>query len=252
MSTRATAGARMDSSRDEVPVDGLDPLTDSLCRMVRDSSKVHHLYELLGPFCHETRNVLNSIKMSLYLAQRVVRPAVCEGWQGLEQDYLAVERLYDRLQFLCRPLPMNSMRMPLDLLMNDRNAAWTDRFAASGGRLELIAPRRPCVGDYDPVCLGQALDAFLSWRAEVIGVGTLARLRWKAKGEDFHVEWTESGTETTRRPDENPSPPTDSREPFALPYLVRVITAHGGTTEVNHASGWGIHLTWPCDAAVSR
>src|SRR5262245_63205500 len=47
-----------------------DALTGSLFRVATDASMVVALHDVLGSFCHECRNTLNSLKLSLYLAKR--------------------------------------------------------------------------------------------------------------------------------------------------------------------------------------
>ena len=51
------------------PLDGLTPL---LCRIVSDPAQLESLHEVLGGFCHQSRNLLNSLKLSIYLATKFV------------------------------------------------------------------------------------------------------------------------------------------------------------------------------------
>src|SRR4051812_10760623 len=61
-------GSGMESVMSKV-VEG-NRLTSSLCRIAADPAQVGTLYEILGGYCHQCRNTLNSLKLSLYLARR--------------------------------------------------------------------------------------------------------------------------------------------------------------------------------------
>jgi hypothetical protein len=222
-------------------------LAASLNRIVRDPAQVHALHEVLGPFCHESRNLLNSLKMSLYLAQREEPCTGDRAWSEVEKSYHEIENLYDRLQIICRPISLACVRMSLSLLLEDRRKAWVDRLATRGGALELVAPGKPDVGDYDPNCLGRALDAFVSWRAEAAEEGRSARLSWSTRGGSFHLEWVESEPGTNLASGDGGGVRRESVrcEPLALPFLGRIITAHGGSLVLVKPSGGHIRLSWP-------
>ena len=159
--------------------------------MVADPDNSESLHEILGTYCHQSRNVLHTMKLSLFLARRGSPPAEVETWGELERDYLAVEHFFDRLQLVCRPMAVNPVRMPLSLLIEDRLEDWTNWLAARGQSLEVIAPDEPAIGDYDPARMAQGLDAFVAWRGDAGREGGSALLRWGADAGHFHLDWTE-------------------------------------------------------------
>jgi hypothetical protein len=248
MNASARTASRMESLGDRNPDEsGAEGLAALLDRFLADPGRIGALHAILGPFCHQSRNVLNCLKMSLYLSRRDEARGPSRPWAEVERRYGEVEQLYDRLQTICRPLTLACVRMPLGLLLEDRRAAWTACFAAHERKLELIGPSDPDAGDYDPNSLGQALDALVTWRAGEGEPGDAACLRWWTQGGHFHLEWTESeahqagverrGTGVARRSD-----PTD---PLVLPLLGRVILAHGGEIELVRPSGRHVRLSWP-------
>lgn len=216
-------------------------LTDLLNRIVRDPERIGSLHEILGPYCHQSRNLLNSLKMSLYLARHHEPRSSCGAWVEVERAYREVEYLYERLQMICRPMPLAYVRLPLSLLLEDRRKTWVGGFAARGRTLELVAPLEPGVGDYDPNYLGQALDAFVSWRGEAGAEGLSASLRWWIGEGKFHLEWVESdpGAEVC------PRCGWGRPESLALPLLGRVVSAHGGEMELVKPAGRHVRLSWP-------
>lgn len=216
-------------------------LASSLARMVADPEDSESLHRILGIYCHQSRNLLHTMKLSLFLAQRCSPPAETDTWGRLEKEYLAVEHFFDRLQLVCRPMAVNPVRMPLSLLIEDRLADWTSRLAERGQRLEVIAPDEPAVGEYDPARMAQGLDAFIAWRGDASGGGGLTLLRWGVDAGHFHLDWDEPDAEDRDAPDERLQLP----EGLALPLLARVITAHAGTLEVTVQDGLHLRLRWP-------
>lgn len=221
-----------------------DEISASLSRIVGDPARVDSLHELLGPFSHKSRNILNCLKMSLYLARHDQQPPDAVDWDNLERAYLKVEQLFDRLQSICRPMPLTLVRLSLSLLIEDRAGSWRDRYAARERSLEIIPPGEEDVGDFDPQSLGQALDTFVIWRAQAVATGD-ARLRWWTERGLFHLEWTDAGVGSVR----SDGIALVDREPMALPYLARVVAAHRGAMDLPDSSGRHVHLSWPQFAA---
>jgi hypothetical protein len=238
---------------------GLPPhrLSEALCRLVADPERVEALHALLGPFCHRSRNILNTMKMSLYLArQKETAPGGVESlWAEIDERYQAVEAFFDRLQMLWRPLPEGLVRISLSLLLEDRRSAWVALFAAHDRVLRMTSDSEEDVGDFEPNCLGAALDAFVAWRAgaDDPGAGREARLHWRARKGRFEVEWEESpgqGQGPARVRGTTGS--TEGRpQPLVLPLLGRVMAAHGGVMEVLAPSGCQLRLSWPRRARVA-
>jgi hypothetical protein len=216
-------------------------LAEVLCRIVADPAQVDWLHQSLGPFCHEGRNILNVLKMSLYLARRHDALAAGDGgvWNDVEQHYQAVEEFFDRLQMLWRPISLAPVPMSLSLLLEDRRPAWDTEFAARGRILEMSNPGAADAGQYDPHWLGRALDGFVVWRAGAGLRGGEARLNWWTDGGRFHLEWREPPGESDSRS------PQDRPEPLALPLLTRVIAAHGGVLDLLAAGGGHVRMSWP-------
>jgi hypothetical protein len=206
---------------------------------------VEALHTVLGPFCHRSRNLLNSLKISLYLAHRKeASPGGSEDlWADVEQRYRAVEEFFDRLQMLWRPLPQALVRIALSLLLEDRRDGWVAQFRARDRVLRLSACGKDDVGDYDPNSLGVALDAFVGWRACAGDADRDARLRWGTREGRFEIEWDEPRAPT--RAAANAVSSLSRTESLALPLLGRVIVAHGGVMELVEPSGRHLRLSWP-------
>jgi hypothetical protein len=232
----------MESLVDETHPEGLSAV---LSRIVVDPAQVRSLHEILGPFCHQSRNVLNCLKMSLYLARREEERTTGSAWDGLERTYLKLEQFFDTIQTICRPMPLSLVRLSFSMLVEDRRRSWTDLFLGHQRSLELITPRDPVIGDYDPLHLGRALDAFVGWRAESGEDGESASFRWWTDREHFHLEWLESRAGTKR----TGGRAQDQQEPLALPLLGRVISAHGGVMKLLEPSGRYVHVSWPQSAS---
>jgi hypothetical protein len=217
-------------------------LTSSLCRIAADPAQVGTLYEILGGYCHQCRNTLNSLKLSLYLARRGGAPDTSTIWDELEPRYQAVERLFDRLQMICRPMMLSPSRLPLALLIEEHRPKWDALLAEHGRRLELLPPRKPVVGDYDPYRLGQGLDALVALCAEQGESDAPIGLHWSSVGSQIQLEWDDSEISGS-----GASEHFDASDPFALPFLARIISAHGGTLDVSLDQGLRLLCRWPID-----
>jgi hypothetical protein len=219
----------------------------SWLRIVSDPVKAGSLHGLLRGFCHDCRNDLNSLKMSLYLARRGADGADPAIWDEFEPRYRAVERLFERLQAIYWPMVPETVRMPLEMLVEERRPRWSEALSRNGRALALDPPGSPTVGDFDPVRLGEGLDAFVSWRAAVGERGRPARLRWGADDGQFHLVWSEPGARALEARDAA----DDQHEPLALPLLARIVSAHRGAVEVASDDGLQIHLRWPLVGSAS-
>ncbi len=216
-------------------------LATSLARVVSDAVDSELLHEILGTYCHQSRNVLHTMKLGLFLAQQSSPPAESEAWGKLERNYLTVEHFYNRLQLVCRPMEVSPVRMPLSLLIDDRLEAWTNSLAERGQSLEAIKPDGSALGDFDPALLAQGLDAFVAWRSDVGRQGGTILLRWGVEEGHFYLDWTEPNA-GDRYVSE---PRLQTQERLALPLLARVVTAHAGTLDFDSQDGLRLRICWP-------
>lgn len=218
-------------------------LTTSLFRIATDPVQTESLHKLLGAFCHQCRNVLNSMKLSLYLAKREHPPASPNFWSEFEPGYLAVEQFYDRLQAICRPMALTPIKASLELLIDDRRNAWVSAMGERQRSLAIVAPPEPAIGQFDPVRLGEGLDVFIHWRARVGPSNTPAELSWSCADGRFLLEWIEQGGGPTISSESQDGGPAV----LSLPFLARVISAHGGTLDLNFTQGLHLRIQWPVD-----
>ena len=231
-------------------------LSGRLLRIAADPDRTEHLHRVLGWYCHEVRNLLNSLKMSLYLARRSGDGPAAPRWADVEASYAELERFVDRLHQLCRPSPVTPVRLPLDLLFDERRASWAESLGARGCRLTLEPPDRPAVGAFDPSRLGPALDDLVAWRARRATPGTTLSVAWSLDPAATMLEtvWTESVPDSG-----SASPPVqgavnggDGPSLLCLPLLTRIIALHGGTVDMDEQGGWRLLMRWPADASASR
>lgn len=219
--------------------------TDTLLRAAADPDVRARLHALLGPFCHECRNHLNTLRLSLYLAGRNGPPTAAAPWRDQELRYREVEQAFERLHQICRPLSLAVVRLPIALLWDEATPHWADQCARAGITLETRAATTPIIGDFDPHHLRRGLDALIDWRIAVGSPDRTATFSWAAEAQHFWVEWAESGPATPL--DECAD---DSLGSLALPFLARVLAAHGGTLHVETRNGYRVVLRWPLEIPV--
>jgi len=206
---------------------------------------------MLGRFSHRCRNSLSGIKMGLYLFKREAEGPMHRSWIELAQNYEEIERLFDRLQVLYRPVCVTMIRSPLGLLVTERMPSWGSLFSRKGRALDIDRPNQDESGDFDPMYLGLGLDAFIAWRAEAGHPNWQSCLSWRIADGCFEVTWNEvpPGSHSPGEQDEvgiaqgpRPSVRVDT---LALPLLARVVAAHGGYLETTSESAFAIKLRWP-------
>jgi len=137
--------------------------------------------------------------------------------------------------------------MPLKFLIDEHRSSWSQSLESRDRRLELVPPPEPVIGDYDPFRLGQGLDVFVAWRAAVGSPGQPLRLRWWAETGRFVVEWSDPFS-LISRPVVGQGFLSDW---LALPFLARIVTAHGGSIDVDVETGLLVKLRWPLDVRDS-
>jgi hypothetical protein len=226
--------------------------TDASCGSAGadDSERFDHLRQILSTFNHRCRNSLNGIKMSLYLFRRSVDGPMPGGWNELERTYREIEKSFDRLQVIYRPLTMSFVRSPLGQLIAERLPSWRSWFGAHGSSLEIGPPDCDPPGDFDPIYLGLGLDAFVAWRAETGSAGSQPRLGWRISAGSFHVTWTETPRtpdllDDSQRDSSTESPNFMRGDSLALPLLARVVAAHGGSLERTGSNAVATTIRWP-------
>jgi hypothetical protein len=220
---------------------------------VTNPERIACLQGMLSGFCHRCRNSLNGIKISLYLFRSEQSEPIPASWGELEQTCLRIERLFDHLQAIYRPLTLTMVRSPLGEFMVDHEPKWRHWFEATGRTLRVDCPSEDRPGDFDPIHLGMGLDAIVAWRAEAGEAGRHPRLSWRTGDGHCQVSWDESGAPPAevlsnrqgQRAGENTDTPRVGH--LALPLLSRIVAAHGGhtesTREPEHA--FCLKLRWP-------
>jgi hypothetical protein len=228
-------------------IDGLpgECFAAAMLRAASDPSRRAGLYDLLGIYCHQFRNLLNCMKLALYLAKRAGGNERSVSWSDLDRPYIALERLLDRLQAIVRPMRLTLTQHPLSMLIDERRPAWAATFSKHGRTLETIAPTMEAVVSFDVSQLGLALDALVQWRAEAHMGGTPVIIRWGVVGSDLDLEWFEPA------PSAGESFAEQSDE-LALPLLGRVASAHGGALSIDTRDGLRLGLRWPADPTPMR
>jgi hypothetical protein len=228
-----------------------DELSCSILRLVDDPKRIETLRKMLRSFNHQCRNSLNGIKMSLYLFKREAGGQVPQRWLELEHTYQELERLFDRLQVIYRPLSLTLVHSPFGQLVNERLHTWGPLFDQRGRGLEVAPPGDDGPSEFDPMYLGLALDAFVAWRAKVGSVNFETRLSWKIEKESLEVTWEEAlpaegcpaaepqcvGVQSSR--------PQGQMDSLALPLLARIVAAHGGSLETGNEPDYATRIRLP-------
>ena len=208
--------------------------------------RVGRLYSLLGDFCHDLRNRLHSLNMTLYLARRSGALGPEEGAR-LEARYRRIEQHLDQLQWVCKPAELKLMRLDLGLLLEERRSSWAERFAARGCDLDTAIDAGHCEGLFDPCRISTALEALAGWRAEVVGPGMTVEVGTRVDGDQFIVTWAEAGGGRREL-----DPATEGPGLLALGMLGRVMADHRGTIRVSDGDDFGVSLRWPILAGDRR
>jgi hypothetical protein len=228
-----------------------DELSCSILRLVDDPERIETLRTMLRSFNHQCRNSLNGIKMSLYLFKREAGGQIPQRWFELERTYQELERLFDRLQVIYRPLSLTLVQSPFGQLVNERLHTWGPLFDLRGRGLEVAPPGDDDPSEFDPMYLGLALDAFVGWRAKAGRADFETRLSWKIENESLEVTWEEAlpgGVCPTREPqriDVQSSRPLGQIDSLALPLLARIVSAHGGSLETGNEPDFAMRIRLP-------
>jgi hypothetical protein len=230
---------------------GEDGLSSSMLSVVNNQERIDSLRRMLSGFSHRYRNLLNGIKMSLYLFRREVQGPVPTYWNELERTYQDIERLFDHLQTIYRPMTVSMVRSPLGQLIADLTPRWRSWLQAQGRILHLDPPGQDLPGDFDPMQMGSGLDALVSWRAETGDPRWHPRLSWRMTDGFFEVRWDDAwGKSHATSPDgqaePSPWPHASGRvDCLVLPLLARIAAAHGGRLDSTPEPSLRLRLRWP-------
>jgi len=78
--------------------------------------------------------------MSLYLSKRELKGPIPAGWLELERNYQEIELLFERLQWIYRPLCVSMVRSPLGQFVEERLPAWRSLLGLTGETLQVRRP----------------------------------------------------------------------------------------------------------------
>jgi hypothetical protein len=230
---------------------GEDGLSSSMLSVLNNQERIDCLRRMLSGFSHRYRNLLNGIKMSLYLFRREVKGSVPTYWNELERTYQDIERLIDHLQTIYRPMNVSMVRSPLGPLIADLTPRWQSWLQAQGRMLELDPPGQDLPGDFDPMQMGSGLDALVAWRAETGDPRWQPRLSWRMTDGFFEVRWDDAWVKSLATPlngRAGPSPCSDASrrvDCLVLPLLARIVAAHGGRLDSTREPSLRLRLRWP-------
>ncbi len=226
-------------------------LSSAILPWVEQPERLHELRQFLSEYTHRCRNSLHGIKMSLYLFRRGIPEPPSDAWTRLERAYQDTERLFDRLQEIYRPMRTTMVRSPLGRLLCERLPVWCSWFAERGITLRADPPAEEVLGEYDPMHLSSALDAFIAWRLEAGSSCGNARIAWRVQEGNFEIEWNEADGHVPGIVDsENnlwPQGPEESCscDSLALPLLARIVSAHGGRVTFTCDPTCRLVVLWP-------
>lgn len=212
-----------------------------LMQIAGDHAMRDELSRMMGDYCHQCRNRLNSLKLSIYLARKQGNGSSLSSWSSIESDYKALEDQVERLQAICRPIPIAPVLIDFALLIDDRSSSWRDALSRHGRGLRVDPPMQRCDVCFDVDRVGTAFDALVHWRASRPPAdgsrSETVLLAWGREGDDFVIRWTE------RLSDDRQSP--DAVDAWSLPILSRVVSEHGGSVEIVDQPGWMLIARWP-------
>lgn len=196
------------------------------------------LYRLLGLFCHSVRNKLNSLHLCLYMLETEGEP-----WPEAMALYRETIRTIEAIQAICRPLTLDLVELPLDLLIDDRLGDWRAQLAGQGVAIEVHRPAEPLWSAFDPSRMSRALEDVVDWRRASLSSGSQVHLGWYSEADSAILQWTEQG---------GSGEADDEASAGALPLavLVRLLSSMGGRVMINPGPCFGLTLRWPVRTAA--
>jgi hypothetical protein len=227
-------------------------LTSSLFRIVQDERQTEQLREGLSAFSHRCRNLLSGMKMGLHFVRRGSDKPLSARWTEVEQTYVTIEQLFDRLQSIYRPMKLTLIRARFASLVEDRRQVWRHWLGVAGANLEMSPPEEEIACEFDPMHLSMGLDAMVGWRGSALVQGDTAHLNWRFDAESLEVTWRESRNGSHQDAAVKPQvhsgvSGTSTVHSLAMPLLARVMSAHHGSMEWMREPAFEIRLRWPLD-----
>lgn len=218
----------------------MDELTSAFLPVADDPAQVAQLYGFLREFCHDLRGKLGEYRMAAYMARRNGATGPAEAvLERFETRYGNLLGFLDVLQMICRPMVPSRECVALRSVLDEAQRRWTAELARRGRSLHWVAPSGPTVASLDTFLLGHALDAFVTWRAEVGVGGEGVRACWVSEPRRLRLDWDEPGVALR---------PTSSPLPCLAPVLLgRTLRAHGGTMILDDQEGFHLELTLPTE-----
>jgi hypothetical protein len=228
----------------------------SLFRIVQDERQTELLREGLSAFSHRCRNLLSGMKMSLHFVRRGTDKPLPARWTEVEQTYVTIEQLFDRLQSIYRPMKLTLIRARFASLIEDRRQVWSQWLGIGGATLKVSPPMEDTFCEFDPMHLSMGLDALACWRGSALSEGDTALLSWRIDDDHLEVTWRESRNrcdqEAASKLQAHPGPSGGSTiHSLAMPLLARVMSAHHGSMEWNREPDFEVRLRWPLNQPVS-
>jgi hypothetical protein len=236
----------METSLVERPA-GAESLARVLARVAANPEQSTEFHELLRPYCHKSRNILNSLNMILYLCRRSAETEGESSLASLESLYRDVERFIDRLHHFLRPSPLTLVRVSLGLLIEQQADAWSKRLAPSGRRLIVLPPSEAAIGQFDPGQLEKGFNDLVTWRAWRGSARTDLRVSWEAEAGWFRVVWDERPHRRKAMSPDKRREEHDGLEHLTVPLLTRIVSVHGGSLKVTDRPRWCLRMSWPLE-----
>ncbi len=220
-------------------------LGSTLVRLASDPAGLARLYEVLGPLCHDFRNRLNSVQLTLYLADPQTTGA--ERRAELERLYRLALAAVEQVQQLVRPVRVTPIHLGLELLVQERADAWRLLLQDTGVALELEPPPQRAVGGFDPARFQQALEGLFRWRSARLAPGQTLRLAWRLTDGQLGLDWEEWSAEGSEPAASIGDAPGTGLGLIALASLARLVSEHGGRLSFTERPRFRVAMSWPAD-----
>lgn len=201
------------------------------------------LQRFLDRYLHRARNRLNTIRLALYMARRSLGRDHAD-LAPMEAAYEDLQKFLEHFQRFTLPLELTLVEGPLERFLSTQVAEFQSRCMLDRERLpyiELDPDPRVRPRKFDPNRLGPALLEYLQSVAADPMRSDSIRLRTEHRGPDLIVT---TSSESTSEPPPVPDQPTLASK-LAIPWLARVVTAHGADFAYHPEPGIEWRIRWP-------